>query len=87
MTLKVPFGLPLGQTVGLVKSLIQMAQLDWQVPDFSTLCRRQARIAVQTLYRASWQALKLSIDSTGSGFVANHCSIQVEGKPLESRLG
>ncbi len=45
-TLKVLFGLPLRQTVGLVESLIQMAGLDWPVPDYSTLCRRQARIAV-----------------------------------------
>ena len=55
LTLKVLFGLPLRQTVGLVESLIQMAGLDWPVPDFSTLCRRQARIAVQIPYRASGQ--------------------------------
>lgn len=47
LTLKVLFGLPFRQTVGLVESLIRMAALDWPVPDFSTLCRRQARIAVQ----------------------------------------
>lgn len=40
LTLKVLFGLPLRQTVGLVESLIQMAGLDWPVPDFSTLSRR-----------------------------------------------
>lgn len=47
LTLKVLFGLPLHQTVGLVESLVRMAGLDWPVPDYSTLCRRQARIAVQ----------------------------------------
>lgn len=47
LTLKVLFGLPWRQAVGLVASLIEMAGLDWPVPDHSTLCRRQARIAVQ----------------------------------------
>jgi len=59
LTLKVLFGLKLRQTVGLVESLIQMAGLDWPVPDFSTLCRRQARIAVQIPDRASGQPLTL----------------------------
>ncbi|BAQ70394.1 transposase [Rhodovulum sulfidophilum] len=68
LTLKVLFGLPLRQTVGLVESLIRMAGLDWPVPDFSTLCRRQARLAVQIPYRAPGQPLNLLIDSTGIKF-------------------
>lgn len=68
LTLKVLFGLPFCQTVGLIKSLIRMAGLDWPVPDFSTLCRRQARIAVQIPYRASRQPLNLLIDSTDIKF-------------------
>ncbi len=68
LTLKVLFGLPLRQTVGLVESLVQMAGLDWPVPDYSTLCRRQARIAVQVPYRTSGQPLNLLIDSTGIKF-------------------
>ncbi|BAQ67653.1 transposase [Rhodovulum sulfidophilum] len=68
LTLKVLFGFPLRQTVGLVESLIRMAGLDWPVPDFSTLCRRQARLAVQIPYRASGQPLNLLIDSTGIKF-------------------
>jgi len=68
LTLKVLYGLPLRQTVGLVESLIQMAGLDWPIPDYSTLCRRQARIAVQVPYRASGQLLNLLIDSTGIKF-------------------
>ncbi len=61
LTLKVLFGLPLRQTVGLVASLIEMAGLDWQVPDYSTLCRRQAKIAVQIPYRCSGRPLNLLI--------------------------
>lgn len=34
LTPKVLFGLPLRQTVGLVASLIEMAGLDWRVPDY-----------------------------------------------------
>ena len=68
LTLKVLFGLPLRQTVGLVASLIEMAGLDWPVPDYSTLCRRQARIQVQIPYRRSGQPLNLLIDSTGIRF-------------------
>ena len=68
LTLKVLFGLPLRQTVGLVASLIDMAGLDWRVPDYSTLCRRQARIKVQIPYRFSGQPLNLLIDSTGIRF-------------------
>ncbi|MBC7147728.1 MAG: IS5 family transposase [Thioclava marina] len=68
LTLKVLFGLPLRQTVGLVASLIEMAGLDWPVPDYSTLCRRQARIQVQIPYRRLGQPLNLLIDSTGIRF-------------------
>jgi hypothetical protein len=62
LTLKVLFGLPLRQTVGLVESLIRMAGLDWPVPDYSTLCRRQARIGGQVPYRRSGKPLNLLID-------------------------
>ncbi len=53
------FGLPLRQMVGRVESLIRMAGIAWPVPNFSTLCRRQTRIAVQIPYRAAGQPLNL----------------------------
>ena len=68
LTLKVLFGLPLRQTVGLVANLIKMAGLDWPVPDWSTLCRRQARISVQIPYRRADGPINLLIDSTGIRF-------------------
>ena len=71
LTLKVLFGLPLRQTVGLVESLIQMAGLDWPVPDYSTLCRRQARIAVQVPYRASGLPLNLLVDNEASSAIGS----------------
>ena len=65
LTLKALFGLPLRQTTGLVASLLKLADLDWPVPDFSTLCRRQKGLIVQIPYRPSTGALHLLIDSTG----------------------
>ena len=65
LTLKVLFGLPLRQTVGLVAGLIEMTGLDWPVPDYSTLCRRQARLAVQIPYCRPDSPVTLLADSTG----------------------
>jgi hypothetical protein len=65
LTLKALFGLPLRQTTGLVASLLELAGLDWPVPDFSTLCRRQKHLIVHIPYRPSTGALHLLIDSTG----------------------
>ncbi len=46
-------------------SLLKLAELDWSVPDFSTLCRRQKTLAVQLPYRGSGGPLHLLVDSTG----------------------
>lgn len=52
LPLKVLFGLPLRQTTGFVDSLLNRVGLDWSVPDFSTLCRRQRTLSVaMPLYR------------------------------------
>ncbi len=37
LTLEALFGLPRRQTTGLVASLLELAGLDWPVPDFSTM--------------------------------------------------
>ncbi len=65
LMLKALFGLPLRQTTGLVASLLRLAKLDWPVPDFSTLCRRQKDLTVTVPYRSSTGALHLLVDSTG----------------------
>jgi hypothetical protein len=41
LTMKVLFGMALRQTSGFVESLRRMIDLDWAVPNFSTLSRRQ----------------------------------------------
>lgn len=71
LTMKVLFGMALRQTTGFVESLLKLTGLDWSVPDFSTLSRRQKTLAVTIQYRGSQGALHLLIDSTG---------IKVEGE-------
>lgn len=65
LTLKVLFGLPLRQTTGFVESLLRLVGLDWSVPDFSTLSRRQKTLNVSLPYRGGSGPLNLLIDSTG----------------------
>jgi hypothetical protein len=65
LMLKALFGLPLRQTTGLVASLLKLAKLDWPVPDYSTLCRRQNELTVTIPYRHGSGALHLLVDSTG----------------------
>ncbi len=45
LTMKVLFGMALRQTTGFVESLLRLVGLDWAVPDFSTLSRRQSKRA------------------------------------------
>ena len=71
LTMKVLFGMALRQTTGFVESLLHLIGLNWVVPDFSTLSRRQKTLAVNIPYRGSNGPLHLLIDSTG---------IKVEGE-------
>ncbi len=71
LTIKVVFGMALRQTTGFISNLLKLAVLDWSVPDFSTLSRRQKTLAVNIPYRGSQGPLHLLIDSTG---------IKVEGE-------
>jgi hypothetical protein len=63
LTLKVLFGLPLRQTTGFVASLLKLVGLDWSVPDYSTLCRRQRTLSVAIPYKGSAGPLLLLIDT------------------------
>jgi hypothetical protein len=69
LSIKCLFNLPLRQSLGTVESLLRLAQLDWQVPDFSTVSRRQKTLKVQLPYRVSTGALDLLVDSTGIKFL------------------
>jgi len=59
------FRIRLRQTTGMVASLLEMAGLDWPVPDFSTLSRRQKALLVEIPCQPSSGPLHLLIDSTG----------------------
>ena len=71
LSLKVLFKLPLRQTAGMVASLLRLAGLDWPVPDYSTLCRRQKTLKVQIPYRRADGPLNLLVDSTGIKFLGD----------------
>lgn len=71
LTMKVLFGMALRQTTGFVESLLRLVGLDWDVPDFSTLSRRQKTLAVNIPHRGARGPLHLLVDSTG---------IKVEGE-------
>ena len=59
LTIKVLFGMALRQTTGFVESLLQLIDLDWAVPNFSTLSRRQKGLKVNIPYRRSQGPLHL----------------------------
>jgi len=65
LTMKVLFGTALRQTISFVGSLLQLSGLDWSVPNFSTLSRRQKTLAVNIPFRGVMGPLHLLIDSTG----------------------
>lgn len=60
------FGLALRrQAMGMAESLLKLAGLSWQMPDYSTVCRRQKTLKVRISYRSATQRLLLLVDSTG----------------------
>lgn len=69
LSIKCLFGQPLRQSLGMLQSLLTLADLDWPVPDFSTVCRRQKRLQVQLSYRPSNAPPHLLVDSTGIKFL------------------
>jgi hypothetical protein len=69
LSIKCLFGLALRQSLGTVESLLRLAGLDWKVPDFSAVSRRQKSLRVQLPYRPSTAALDLLVDSTGIKFL------------------
>ena len=73
LTIKVLFDLPLRQATGFVESLLKLIGLNWPVPDFSTLCRRQKTLSVAIPYQGSAGPLHHLIDSTG-------IKVEVEGE-------
>jgi IS5 family transposase len=65
LTIKVLFNLPLRQTQGFMQSIIALAKLNWDAPNYSTLSRRQKDIDITIPYQPAPNGLHLLIDSTG----------------------
>ncbi|KIC39845.1 transposase [Ruegeria sp. ANG-R] len=65
LTIKVLFDMPFRQTTGFVESLLRLAGIDWKVPNFSTLCRRQKTLNLAIPSRSGSGPLHLLIGATG----------------------
>ncbi len=71
------------QTTGFVESLLRLIGLDWAVPDFSTLSRRQKTLKVNIPYRGSQGPLHLLIDNEALSAIGPRTmpnGIKVEGE-------
>jgi hypothetical protein len=64
LAIKGLFNLLLRQAMGMAQSLLKLAGLDWQVPDFSTVSRRQKHLAVTIGAHPTTTGLHLLVDST-----------------------
>ena len=73
LTIRVLFGVPLRQTTGVVESLLELAGLNWAVPDFGTLARRQ-------------KTLPAAIPSRPSGPLAPSDRARASRPPLGSSI-
>jgi hypothetical protein len=53
LSIKCLYAQPLRQALRMGQSLLRLAKLDWPVPDFSTVCRRQRTLQVELSYQPS----------------------------------
>ena len=65
LTLQGVYHLPLRATVGLLRSLFELMQVELPVPDSSTLCRRRQSLEVSLLARLPTGRLHLLVDASG----------------------
>jgi len=65
LTIKGLFNLALRQAMGMAQSLLKLAGQDLQVPDFSTVSRRQKHLSVTIAAQPTTTGLHLLVDSTG----------------------
>jgi len=65
LSIKCLFNLPLRQAMGMTQSLLHLAGLDWPVPDYSTVRRRQKTLQVAIGAVPTTTGVHLLVDSTG----------------------
>jgi len=75
LTMRVLFGLALRQTTGFIEGLLRPIGLDREVPDFSTLCRRQKTLAVSIPHRGLQGPLHLLIDTIAGAASRQRCIV------------
>lgn len=65
LTLKVVYNLALRQTEGFLRSIVELLNLDIDVPDYSTISRRQGLLDIDLSVRPSDRSVHIVVDSTG----------------------
>jgi Transposase DDE domain len=82
-TLQEIYHLPLRQTEGLLRSILTLLQVGLPVPDYSTLSRRRATLAVALPRTRSREALHVVVDSTGvKVFGEGEWKVRQHGSPF-----
>jgi hypothetical protein len=66
LSTKCLFNLPLRQTMSMTQSLLRLTGLDWPIPDYSTVNRRQKTLQVAIAVVPTTTGLHLLVDSTGT---------------------
>ena len=69
LTLRTVFNLPLRQTEGFLRSLLDLMDIDLEAPDHTTLSRRSKHLDVQLRRHRTNKAVHLIVDSTGLAIV------------------
>ena len=65
LTLKLIFHLQFRQVEGLMHSIVELMKVDLDIPDYTTLSRRQKSLQIQLPVRRREEPLHVVIDSTG----------------------
>lgn len=65
LTLRAIFHLTLRSTQGFVRSLVELMKQSLEVPNYTTLCRRQEGLSLTSYQRSPEEPLHLVIDSSG----------------------
>ena len=65
LTLRAVYGLALRQTQGFLASLLELVKLPWEIPHYTTLCRRQKTLDVLLPRQTAGKAFHLVVDATG----------------------
>ena len=66
------------QTTVFAKSLLRLTGLDWNVPDFSIICRRQRTLAVNIPYYGAKGPLHLAIPRGGINKLLKNTELGIE---------